>query len=138
MSELELEKINSQRITGLDDSIKYVERKVDDLAKQLPNIVQDAVKQAVETFGFNKPYTNGNGNGNGKKESNPILAVLLTVVLALATIFGQQILFTYNQNEKTGLALREHIIHANEKDIDLAVLQERIEWVKKEAEKKGI
>jgi len=120
---LDLEKINSQRITGLEQSIHYVEKKVDDLTRDLPKIVQDAVSQAVNTFGGNSPKSSSNSG-------NPALAIFITIILALGTVFGQQIFFGFQQNEKLSNSLKSHIEIAHQKDIELAVLQNEVKWIR--------
>lgn len=124
--DLTLEKINAQRISSVESDIKDVRRDVQQLMRELPHIVQEAVSQAVSTSkdsGNSSIQKNGNG-GNG------IFAVFITIILSLGTIFGQQIYFNNSQNEKTKIEMREHINQAYDRYTKLVVLENEIKWIK--------
>lgn len=121
-SDLSLEKLNSQRINSLDSDIKDIRRDLSTLMRELPSIIQGAVTQAVASDDKSHPSSNSS--------SNSILAVFITIILALGTVFGQQIYFNNTQNDKTKSELKTHVERAYDKDTELAVLQNEVKWIK--------
>ena len=124
--DLTLEKLNSQRINSLDSDIKDIRRDLSTLMRELPNIIQGAVTQAVASDGKVSHSTSSNGNGGGGLN----LVLVCTLIFSLAGFIGQQVFFNGQQTEKTSTNLKTHIEHANAKDVELAVLQNEVKWVK--------
>ncbi|MFA5879920.1 MAG: hypothetical protein WC860_07070 [Candidatus Margulisiibacteriota bacterium] len=97
-STLHLEKINSERINSLDGEIKEIRRDLATLMRELPQITQDAVSQAINQVASNNKSNSNNGNINGSSWSS--LAIILTIIFSLCGFFGQQIYFTHSEIEK--------------------------------------
>lgn len=117
---LKIEELNSQRISNLESDVKEVRKDVAQLMRELPNIVQDAVSQAI-THVKDATASNGkNGLGLGA------VAFLVTLFFSGGAMLQQQIVFL------GGIADKTHYSFEKYKETDAEESKWFMEYVKSE------
>lgn len=115
---LDLEKINAQRITNVEQDTKEIRKDIASLMRELPHIVQDAVSQAVQSV-KGKNGTNGIGS----------YIAMGAIVISIFAMLQMQI-FQQNQLLAMGYnGLKDHAITIGhpQMQVTVATLDGRVE-----------